>query len=52
MPQVRLSGRRGDADRCLPRLNAIRITAEAERNWQHRMQEPRANFETRAVARA
>jgi hypothetical protein len=33
-------------------LNAIRITAEAERDWQRRMQEPRADFKTRAVARA
>jgi hypothetical protein len=33
-------------------LNAIRITAEAERDWQHRMQKPRADFERAAVARA
>jgi hypothetical protein len=33
-------------------LNAIRITAEAERDWQRRMQEPRADLETRTVARA
>ena len=33
-------------------LNAIRITAEAERDWQHRMQEPREDFKTRAVERA
>ena len=33
-------------------LNAIRITAEAERDWQRRMQEPREDFETRAVERA
>jgi hypothetical protein len=33
-------------------LNAIRITAEAEREWQHRMQEPRADLETRAAERA
>jgi hypothetical protein len=33
-------------------LNAIRISAEAERDWQRRMQEPREDFETRAVARA
>jgi hypothetical protein len=33
-------------------LNVIRITAEAERDWQRRMQEPRADFKTRAVARA
>jgi hypothetical protein len=33
-------------------LNAIRITAEAEREWQRRMQEPQRDFETRAAARA
>ena len=33
-------------------LNMIRITAEAERDWQRRMQEPRADLETRAVERA
>jgi hypothetical protein len=33
-------------------LNAIRISAEAERDWQRRMQEPRADFKTRAVERA
>ena len=27
-------------------LNLIRITAEAERDWQQRMQEPSADFET------
>ena len=27
-------------------LNVIRITAEAERDWQRRMQEPSADFET------
>ena len=26
-------------------LNLIRVTAEAERDWQHRMQEPNADFE-------
>ena len=33
-------------------LNAIRITAEAERDWQRKMQEPKADLETRAAARA
>ena len=33
-------------------LNLIRITAEAERDWQRRMQEPSADLETRAVERA
>jgi hypothetical protein len=33
-------------------LNAIRITAEAERDWQRSMQEPREDLETRAAARA
>ena len=28
-------------------LNAIRITAEAERDWQRRMQEPRTDLEKR-----
>jgi hypothetical protein len=31
-------------------LNAIRTTAEAERDWQRRMQEPREDLERRAVA--
>ena len=30
-------------------LNLIRITAEAEREWQLRMQEPNADFERRAI---
>jgi hypothetical protein len=33
-------------------LNIIRITADAERDWQHRMQEPDQDFEARAVERA
>jgi hypothetical protein len=33
-------------------LNVIRITAEAERDWQRSMQEPREDLETRAAARA
>ena len=33
-------------------LNMIRITAEAEREWQRRMQEPNAELEQQAVARA
>jgi hypothetical protein len=33
-------------------LNAIRITADAEREWQRRMQEPREDLETRAIERA
>jgi hypothetical protein len=33
-------------------LNLVRITDEAERNWQHRMQEPRPDVEIRAVERA
>lgn len=35
-----------------PGLNIIRITAEAERDWQQLMQEPQPDFETRAVERA
>lgn len=35
-----------------PGLNVIRITAEAERDWQRLMQEPREDLETRAVERA
>jgi len=33
-------------------LNAIRITAEAERDWQRRMQEPRTDLEKRTAERA
>jgi hypothetical protein len=33
-------------------LNAIRITAEAERDWQRRVQEPSEDFKTRPVERA
>ena len=33
-------------------LNVIRITAEAERDWQRHMQEPREDFKARAVERA
>jgi hypothetical protein len=33
-------------------LNTIRITADAEREWQQQMQEPRRDVETRAVERA
>ena len=33
-------------------LNIIRITVEAEREWQCRMQEPSVELEQRAVARA
>jgi hypothetical protein len=33
-------------------LNAIRITAEAEREWQHQLQEPQSDFKNRAVERA
>lgn len=33
-------------------LNAIRITADAERDWQKRMQQPRKDLETRTVERA
>jgi hypothetical protein len=33
-------------------LNAIRITADAERDWQRRMQEPREDLEVRAIERA
>jgi hypothetical protein len=33
-------------------LNLIRITAEAERAWQQAMQEPNAELEQQAVARA
>jgi hypothetical protein len=33
-------------------LNLIRITAEAERDWQRRLQVPQRDFETRAAERA
>jgi hypothetical protein len=33
-------------------LNNIRISAEAERDWQRRMQEPRPDLEIKASARA
>ena len=33
-------------------LNMIRITAEAERDWQQLMQEPNAELEQQALARA
>jgi hypothetical protein len=33
-------------------LNAIRITAEAERDWQRQMQEPRPDLEIRTAQRA
>src|SRR5262245_54668328 len=33
-------------------LNLIRITAQAEREWQHRLQRPSADLERRARARA
>jgi hypothetical protein len=33
-------------------LNLIRITAQAEREWQHRLQQPSADLERRATARA
>ena len=33
-------------------LNAIRISAEAERDWQLRMQEPRPDLEVRTAERA
>jgi hypothetical protein len=33
-------------------FQAIRITAEAERDWQRLMREPREDFKTRAVERA
>jgi hypothetical protein len=33
-------------------LNAVRITADAERDWQRRMQEPQPDFENRAAERA
>ena len=33
-------------------LNTIRITAEAERDWQRRMQEPRTDLEKRTAERA
>jgi hypothetical protein len=33
-------------------FQAIRITAEAERDWQRLMQEPREDFKTRAIERA
>jgi hypothetical protein len=33
-------------------LNMIRITAEAERDWQRLMREPNAELEQQAVARA
>jgi hypothetical protein len=35
-----------------PGLNIIRITAEAEREWQRRMQEGSQDFEQQAVERA
>ena len=35
-----------------PGLNVIRITLEAEREWQQLMQEPREDLEIRAVERA
>ena len=35
-----------------PGLNLIRITAQAERDWQRAMQEPNAELEQQAVARA
>ena len=35
-----------------PGLNIIRITAEAECDWQRLMQEPREDLEIRAVQRA
>jgi hypothetical protein len=33
-------------------LNLIRITAQAEREWQHRLQQPSADLKRRATARA
>jgi hypothetical protein len=33
-------------------LNLIRITSEAEREWQQQMEEPRADLETKAAERA
>ena len=33
-------------------INTIRITADAERAWQQRMQEPRPDLETRTAERA
>ena len=33
-------------------LNIIRITADAERDWQRRLQKPQPDFEARAVERA
>jgi hypothetical protein len=33
-------------------LNLIRVTADAEREWQHRMQEPDQDFKVRATERA
>src|SRR5262249_15791549 len=33
-------------------LNAIRITADAERDWQRQMQKPRPDLETRTAERA
>jgi hypothetical protein len=33
-------------------LNAIRITADAEKDWQKRMQEPRPDLETKNIERA
>jgi hypothetical protein len=33
-------------------LNTIRITADAERDWQRQMQQPQRDVETRAVERA
>ena len=33
-------------------LNLIRITAEAERDWQLRMQEPNADFETAGYSKS
>ena len=33
-------------------LNLVRITAEAERDWQRAMQKPQRDLETRAVERA
>jgi hypothetical protein len=33
-------------------LNKVLITADAEREWQHRLQQPSADLERRATARA
>ena len=33
-------------------LNIIRITADAEREWQRRLQKPQPDFEARALERA